>query len=61
MSDKEKNCPLCHSTVTYFGEGGYGKCANDSFTFEQKIEGCETEACKDTYLKEEKDIHSAND
>lgn len=60
MIDKTKNCPLCHSTITYFGEGGYGKCANNSCTFEQKIEGCETEVCKDAYLDEKDDIHSAN-
>lgn len=57
----EKNCPICNSTVTYFGEGGYAKCSNGTCTFEQKIEGCETQPCDDLTLKQEKDIHAAED
>lgn len=61
MTDNKKNCPLCHSVVTYYGEGGYGKCTNNNCTFEQKIEGCDTQPCEDTNLKEKKDLYSAND
>ncbi len=41
--------------MTFFGEGGYGRCTNDSCKFEAKIEGCETEGCDD-YNLEHKDI-----
>lgn len=57
----EKKCPMCHSSVTYFGEGGYGKCTNGSCTFEEKIEGCETMSCDDMALEKGKDIHTADD
>ncbi|MGB3368026.1 MAG: hypothetical protein WBA54_11085 [Acidaminobacteraceae bacterium] len=57
----EKKCPVCNSTVTYFGEGGYGKCSNGSCVFEEKIEGCETISCDDASLQKKEDIHTAND
>jgi len=61
MTNNEKKCPSCHSVVTYYGEGGYGKCTNNSFTFEQKVEGCYTEPCEDSYLEEKKVLYSADD
>ncbi|MBI9010900.1 MAG: hypothetical protein JEZ08_01620 [Clostridiales bacterium] len=61
MIDNEKKCPLCHSAVTYYGEGGYGKCTDNNCTFEQKIEDCDTEPCKSIDLEEKKELHSAND
>lgn len=61
MVDKEKKCPICHSEVIYFGEGGYGKCKNDICTFEELVEGCNTIPCDDFFLYEKEDIHSAND
>ena len=61
MTDNEKKCPLCHHVVTYYGEGGYGKCTNNHCTFEQKIEGCDTKPCEDTNLIDKRDLHSAND
>jgi len=61
MTNNEKKCPSCHSVVTYYGEGGYGKCTNNTCTFEHKVEGCDTEPCEDTNLKGKKDYYSADD
>ena len=61
MTDNKTNCPLCHSVVRYFGEGGYGKCTNNTCTFEQKIEGCDTKPCEDINLRDNKDLHTASD
>lgn len=57
----EKKCPVCNSTLTYFGEGGYGKCSNGRCTFEEKVDGCQIKSCDDTALEQEKDIHVADD
>lgn len=61
MTDNEKKCPLCHSVVMYYGEGGYGKCTNNNCTFDQKIDGCDIRHCEEIHLNEEKDLYSAND
>jgi len=55
MDKKAPVCPNCNSTMTFFGEGGYGRCTNDSCKFEAKTEGCKIEGCDD-YNLEHKDI-----
>lgn len=61
MTDKQDACPLCNRVVTYYGEGGYGKCANNKCTFELKTKGCDLKPCTDTDLKETDHYHTAND
>lgn len=55
MDKKAPVCPNCNSVMTFFGEGNYGRCSNDSCRFEAKIDGCDTVACDD-YNLENKDI-----
>jgi len=61
MTETKKDCPICHSVVSYYGEGGYGKCSNNQCTFELKIEGCDTEPCDALGSKEKKNVYPAND
>jgi len=55
MDKKAPVCPNCNSIMTFFGEGGYGRCSNDSCKFEAKIDGCDTVDC-DTVNLENQDI-----
>lgn len=59
MLKEVKTCPVCHETHVLLGEGGYGKCKNDQFIYEEKIQGCNTISCDEYRLiKEEEDIHA---
>ncbi len=53
MGDKKNICPMCNSTVTFFGEGGYGRCTNDKCRFETKTDNCKVPGCDDYELEHE--------
>lgn len=53
MGDKKNICPMCNSTITFFGEGGYGRCTNDKCRFETKTDNCDAPGCDDYELEHE--------
>jgi len=55
MDKKNTVCPTCNSVMTFFGEGGYGRCTNDNCRFEVKTDECDSPGCDDFNL-ENKDI-----
>ncbi len=57
MGKNDTSCPLCNSTLTFFGEGGYGRCTNDSCRFEVKTDKCDVPGCDDYELAHENIEH----
>lgn len=50
-----------HSEITYYGEGGYGKCKNNKCTFETKSKSTKANQSKNIDLKERKQFYTADD